>query len=126
VLDGDCRPVAGAVLDFWQADPAGVYDNAGARLRGHQFSDAEGRYRLETLVPGPYVDGRLRRTPHLHVKVQGEATRLLTTQLYFPAFEAQNVDDLFYDPELTMAAVDPPGDALLVLRFDFVLSPPAA
>ena len=29
-------PIAGAWLDFWQADGAGRYDNEGFRLRGHQ------------------------------------------------------------------------------------------
>src|SRR5205085_9577000 len=36
VLTRDCRPVPAALLDFWQADAAGAYDNAGYRLRGHQ------------------------------------------------------------------------------------------
>ena len=31
---------AGALLDFWQADAKGHYDNSGFRLRGHQFADA--------------------------------------------------------------------------------------
>jgi hypothetical protein len=52
VLTTDCRPVARALLDFWQADDAGQYDNAGYRLRGHQFADDQGRYSLETVVPG--------------------------------------------------------------------------
>src|SRR5262245_27465319 len=45
-----CRvPVSGAVLDFWHADASGEYDNSGFRLRGHQLTDDEGRYRLETI-----------------------------------------------------------------------------
>lgn len=52
VLTTSCQPVARALVDFWQADDAGVYDNAGFRLRGHQFSDASGRYTLETVMPG--------------------------------------------------------------------------
>src|SRR5581483_10479740 len=56
VLTRDCRPVAAALLDFWQADAAGAYDNAGYRLRGHQFADEAGRYTLETVVPGLYPD----------------------------------------------------------------------
>src|SRR6266700_5364065 len=38
VLSRACRPLAGALLDFWQADAKGSYDNSGFRLRGHQFS----------------------------------------------------------------------------------------
>ena len=66
VLTSDCRPVQRALLDFWQADDAGAYDNQGYRLRGHQFSDADGGWRLETVVPGIYTG----RTRHIHVKVQ--------------------------------------------------------
>ena len=81
VLDQDCKPVAGALLDFWQADGEGVYDNEGYRLRGRQYTDAEGRYRLETVIPGEYPG----RTEHIHVKAQAPGGRVLTTQLYFPA-----------------------------------------
>jgi protocatechuate 3,4-dioxygenase beta subunit len=66
VLSRACKPLAGALLDFWQADDKGGYDNSGFRLRGHQFSDAEGRYRLRSIVPGIYPG----RTRHILVKVQ--------------------------------------------------------
>ena len=48
---GAAARVAGALLDLWHCDAAGVYDNDGYRLRGHQFSDAEGRFVFETIVP---------------------------------------------------------------------------
>src|SRR5438552_5639604 len=44
VLTPACELVAGATLDFWQADAGGSYDNRGYRLRGHQLTDAAGRY----------------------------------------------------------------------------------
>ncbi|MDL1903090.1 hypothetical protein FBR02_20265, partial [Anaerolineae bacterium CFX9] len=66
VLTTGCQPVANALVDFWHADDAGVYDNAGYRLRGHQFTDEAGRWTLETIVPGLYPG----RTRHFHVKVQ--------------------------------------------------------
>ncbi|MEH2611444.1 dioxygenase family protein [Bradyrhizobium sp. AZCC 1693] len=34
VLTRACKPLAGALLDFWQADDKGRYDNSGFRLRG--------------------------------------------------------------------------------------------
>ena len=104
-------------MDFWQADDAGQYDNRGFRLRGHQYTDAKGVYRLETIVPGLYPG----RTRHLHVKVQAPAQRILTTQLYFPG-EARNARDRIYDKDLLMAMAKPGlgGDA----RFDFVLDLP--
>jgi protocatechuate 3,4-dioxygenase beta subunit len=88
VVDTQCRPVRGALLDFWQADAAGQYDDQGYRLRGHQFADARGRYALRTVVPGLYPG----RTRHIHVKVQRPHGKILTTQLYFPG-EPRNRSD---------------------------------
>src|SRR5258708_29128308 len=39
VLSTACKPVAGALLDFWQADDPGDYDNPRYRLLAHQFHD---------------------------------------------------------------------------------------
>jgi protocatechuate 3,4-dioxygenase beta subunit len=100
VLTTDCRPVQRALLDFWQADDAGEYDNRGYRLRGHQFSDADGAWRLETVVPGIYTG----RTRHIHVKVQAPDGPVLTTQLYFPG-EPGNDRDGIFRPELVLADV---------------------
>lgn len=81
VLDANCQPIANAWLDFWQADANGEYDNAGYILRGHQFTDSQGRYQLETIMPGLYSSRPIR---HIHVKVQPPGGSILTTQLYFP------------------------------------------
>jgi protocatechuate 3,4-dioxygenase beta subunit len=97
VLTTSCRPVRHALLDFWQADARGRYDNAGFRLRGHQFTDSRGRFRLETVVPGLYPG----RTRHIHVKVQPRGGQILTTQLYFPR-EPRNRSDGIYDPALLL------------------------
>ena len=97
VLGADCKPVAHALLDFWHADEKGEYDNQGFRYRGHQFTDADGRYRLETIVPAEYP-GRAR---HIHVKVQRPGGRILTTQLYFPNNPGNQYDNIFR-PELVM------------------------
>lgn len=81
VLDQDCQPLPNAWLDFWQADASGEYDNAGYRLRGRQFTDAQGRYYLETILPGLYGS---RPIEHIHVKVRPEGGQEITSQLYFP------------------------------------------
>jgi protocatechuate 3,4-dioxygenase beta subunit len=82
VLDQNCQPLANAWLDFWQADANGEYDNSGYRLRGHQFTDEQGRYFLETILPGLYAS---RPIEHIHVKVRPEGGAEVTTQLYFPS-----------------------------------------
>lgn len=115
VLTTRCEPVAGALLDFWQANADGVYDNQGYTMRGHQFADAKGQYQLETVVPGSYPG----RTRHIHVKVQAPHGQVLTTQLYFPN-EAQNQRDFIYDARL-LVTMPPSSAAKPVARFDFVL-----
>lgn len=114
VLSRDCKPVSGALLDFWQADDKGRYDNSGFRLRGHQFTDTEGRYRLRSIVPGLYPG----RTRHIHVKVQPRNGRVLTTQLYFPG-EQQNRSDGLFREELLVRTAKNAG--WLAGRFDFVV-----
>jgi len=114
VLSRNCKPIAGALLEFWQADDKGRYDNSGFRLRGHQFADAEGRYRLKTVVPGNYEG----RTRHIHVKVQPRAGRVLTTQLYFPG-EAKNRSDGLFRKELLVRTAK--NEGWLAGRFDFVI-----
>src|SRR5688572_9740782 len=59
VMSTACTPIVGAVVDFWQADDRGEYDNSGYRLRGHQLTDDRGRYHVVTIVPGAYP-GRTR------------------------------------------------------------------
>jgi protocatechuate 3,4-dioxygenase beta subunit len=114
VLTRNCKPVAGALLDFWQADDKGQYDNSGFRLRGHQYTDADGRFRLRSLVPGAYAG----RTRHIHVKVQPRGGRVLTTQLYFPG-EAKNRSDGLFRKELLIRTAR--NEGWLAGRFDFVL-----
>ena len=91
VLDSACKPVKGALVDLWHADGQGNYDNSGYGLRGHQYTDASGRYRFETVEPAPYVG----RTRHFHVKVQAPGGPVLTTQLYFPGEAGNGRDGLF-------------------------------
>jgi len=114
VLTRSCRPVAGTLVDLWHADDQGVYDNSGYGSRGHQFTDTDGRYQFETIVPGLYPG----RTRHFHVKFQAPNRPVLTTQLYFPN-EPSNARDWIYRPELVMRITDGPEK---VAHFDVVLN----
>ena len=116
VLTTACRPIKRAKLDFWQADANGVYDNDGYRLRGHQFTDSAGRWRLDTIVPGLYTG----RTKHIHVKVQRPGGEVLTTQLFFPRVSA-NAGDRLYKRDLLLRRWRRVG-ARRTGRFDFVLA----
>ena len=91
VVGRDCKPIARAWLDFWQADDRGEYDNTGFRMRGHQFADAAGIYYLETVMPGLYPG----RTRHIHVKVRAPNGPTLTSQIYFPGEARNQTDGIF-------------------------------
>jgi protocatechuate 3,4-dioxygenase beta subunit len=82
----DCKPLAGAVVEVWQADARGDYsqvgakpDDAGCLLRASLPTDAEGRYSFTTVLPGEYP-GRPR---HIHYRVSHKDHATLVTQLYF-------------------------------------------
>jgi protocatechuate 3,4-dioxygenase beta subunit len=113
-VTADCKSVAHALLDFWQANAQGQYDNSGYTLRGHQFTDAAGRYQLITIVPGLYPG----RTEHIHVKVQAPNGPVLITQLYFPGVSRNQTDSIF-DPKLVMM-VQATSDGMTA-KFDFVV-----
>ncbi len=113
VLTTQCVPVARALVDLWHADAHGRYDVDGERWRGHVYTDAQGRYRFTTIVPGLYPG----RTRHFHLKVQPPGGRVLTTQLYFPR-EPGNLRDGLYASALEVAWPRGADSA----AFDFVLA----
>lgn len=114
VLTTGCQPVANAVVDFWQTDGQGQYDNVGYGMRGQQRTDGQGRYFLETVLPGEYPG----RTPHIHVKVQPPGGTVLTTQVFIPG-AAGNATDRIFDPAL-LVTLDETGDAIQA-SFNFVV-----
>jgi len=116
VFDENCQLIPGARLDFWQTDSNGIYDNAGYHLRGHQYTDWEGRYFLETIYPGEYTG----RTLHIHVKAQATSeSDMLATQLYFPKI-SDNTRDPLFDSALVVR-LETLGETL-VAYFNFVLA----
>lgn len=115
VLTAQCQPVAQAQIELWHCNDDGEYDNEGFKLRGHQFSDAQGRWWFETYVPGLYTG----RTRHFHIKLQRMNGPVLTTQLYFPG-EAGNEQDGIFDPSLLLDIKKAPDGGYG--RYDFVIS----
>jgi protocatechuate 3,4-dioxygenase beta subunit len=98
-----CRPIRSVLVDLWHADSTGVYDNKGYRFRGHQYTDAKGHFRFDTIVPGLYPG----RTRHFHVKYQAPHQPVLTTQHYFPN-EPENARDRIFSPLLLLRIVRHP------------------
>jgi len=122
VLSLDCQPLRDAVLDVWQADDAGQYDNEGFTLRGRLYTDKEGKYRLETIVPKHYhIGGENQYRPaHIHVKAGAKGFPLLTTQVYFQGDRYNAVDPYF---RRTLAIDPKQAGSGKEARFDFVLKP---
>jgi protocatechuate 3,4-dioxygenase beta subunit len=112
----DCAPLAGAVVEVWQADARGDYsqvggtqDDAGCLLRASLKTDAEGRYSYRTVLPGEYP-GRPR---HIHYRVSAKGYATLVTQLYFA--RERGIPE-----ELVVKAA--PKDGALAASFDVTLA----
>lgn len=84
---GACSPIAGARVEWWQANPQGTYDD---EHRGSLVTRSDGTYRFETDFPPPYFG----RPSHIHVKVFAPGHRTLTTQLYPNAGQTEILFDL--------------------------------
>jgi protocatechuate 3,4-dioxygenase beta subunit len=115
VLDKKSNPVPHAWLDFWQADGRGLYDEKGFNLRGYQYADDDGAYKLETVKPLGYGG----RAAHINVKVRaGTNTPILTTQVFFPDDPDANTDPVFNEKNVVSL---PKSDGGLKAVFDFVV-----
>ena len=147
------EPIAGAVLDVWQADEEGLYESQitevdEARLRAVYASREDGGYCVRTIAPrgysipmdGPVGDliGRTEishfRPAHVHFLVEAEGHERLITHLFEAGGEYLDTDVVFGTKEPLVVAFEerPPGptpaggDAavpFLVAEYDFVLQP---
>jgi protocatechuate 3,4-dioxygenase beta subunit len=111
----DCAPLAGALVEVWQADSRGDYtqvgakqDDAGCLLRASLKTGADGRYTFRTVLPGEYP-GRPR---HIHYRVSAKGHVTLVTQLYFARERG-------IPQELVVTAA--PKDGILAATFDVTL-----
>ncbi|RJQ69464.1 dioxygenase [Pseudonocardiaceae bacterium YIM PH 21723] len=84
VFTQNCTPVTKALIEVWQCDAKGKYDNVTYTLRGHFYTDANGKFSFKSIIPADYIDNGDFRTPHIHIKVQRPTAQVLTTQLFFP------------------------------------------
>ncbi len=114
VLDTRCAPIAGARVEIWHANADGSYDTKGFRLRGHQVTDAAGRWAFDTIVTRHYAQ----RTAHYHFRVSRPGLPALITQIYFPD-EPRNARDRMFDARLLMRTERRAG--YMSGRYDFVL-----
>lgn len=124
VLDGEGAPLPDAMVETWQADPDSRFDHPddprGAaapkdpRFRGfgRSLTDADGRFEIVTLRPGPLpAPGGGTQAPHLDVSVfaRGMLDRAVTRIYFGDETEANAADPV-------LASVDPARRATLVAQ----------
>ncbi|MEO8588589.1 MAG: T9SS type A sorting domain-containing protein [Flavobacteriales bacterium] len=125
ILSNDClTPVTDAKIEVWQANDAAVYDSSPAfNLRATMFSDANGLYAFESIVPGAYLNGAQYRPKHIHFKVTKPGFPDLITQLYFEGDPYIAADPWASQPEaaLRIIPLTSIGPNALEGQFDIVL-----
>ena len=109
LLDEDGSPLAGAVIELWQANAAGRYihemDTHPAPLDpnftgvGRCITGPDGSYRFVTIKPGAYPwKNHLNawRPAHIHFSLFGtEFTQRIVTQMYFPGDQLFPLDPIY-------------------------------
>jgi protocatechuate 3,4-dioxygenase beta subunit len=134
VWGADTRaPLAGAIVDIWQANVHGRYDNDDPkrppapdifRYRARLVTDEKGAYEFETVHPGRYQIGpNIWRPSHIHYMVRAAHYKTLVTQLYFKG-DPMNDKDQFIRPSLIISLATEKGDGGGYERgtFDIVLA----
>ncbi|HXH31524.1 MAG TPA: protocatechuate 3,4-dioxygenase [Bacteriovoracaceae bacterium] len=122
VTDEFCRPVAGAIVEIWQACESGKYNHPSDttttpldphfQYYGMMKTNEKGEYSFKTIKPGAYLASEnWRRPPHIHYKVNLRGYREVVTQLYFEG-ERLNQNDLII---LDLAPAD---RKKLVIKFE--------
>ena len=142
VLDAQCRPVEGVLVEIWQASASGRYTHPDDRNNaapldpnfqgwGKAITDREGRYLFKTILPGQYPAGFMWTRPsHVHFMAHGRNFYPLTTQMYFAGDPYLEKDRIFReipraDRQNVIVELEPPGsdyepDAQ-VCRFNLLL-----
>jgi protocatechuate 3,4-dioxygenase beta subunit len=132
VLDGDGRPVAGQLVEIWQANAGGRYwhqrDQHPAPLdpnftgAGRCLTGPDGQYRFTTIRPGAYPwRNHLNawRPAHIHFSLFGtDFTQRLITQMYFPGDPLFDLDPIF------QSMTDPKAREALIAAYDHDLTEP--
>ena len=139
VLDGDGAPVPDALIELWQANAAGRYAHPddtqtdkpldpNFRGFGRVATDAEGRFRVTTIKPGPVPGrGNTLQAPHINVVFFSRGLLIhLHTRIYFAGEPANATDPLLSsieDPAVrgTLLARCAEGSNPAVYHFDIVL-----
>jgi catechol 1,2-dioxygenase len=125
VKNTKCDPLPNALLDAWQSDGVdkmAAYDNSSPafHFRGKFNADAGGAYKLETVLPGHYLNGNAYRVRHIHFIVSASGGKRLTTQVEFEGDPAE-AEDPISEPSLRVPLTKI--DGVWRATFNIVLAP---
>ena len=153
VTDHTGEPLAGALIEVWEADADGLYDVQRAddrtSARAHLRTEQDGSYRFWAITPTPYPiphDGPVgqllesvgrspMRASHLHFLVSHPGCRTLVTHIFVAGDELLDSDSVFgvkdslvKDFERQPAGTPTPDDRTVEgtwsrTRFDISLAP---
>jgi catechol 1,2-dioxygenase len=148
VTDTAGEPLANAVVDVWHANTGGTYSyfdpsQSEFNLRRRILTDAEGRYRFQSIVPSGYgcpPDGPTQhlldqlgrhgqRPAHIHFFISATGHRHLTTQINLAGDKYLHDDFAYATRDELIAEIRFSDDAdghRADIEFDFVLQPTAA
>jgi protocatechuate 3,4-dioxygenase alpha subunit len=80
VVELDGRPLDNVILEIWQADAGGRFDNPGFLGWGRAATDAQGNYLFRTIKPGACAG----RAPHINFLIlYSGLMRQLHTAMFF-------------------------------------------
>jgi len=129
ILNLDCNQfIPNTIVDVWQANHEGQYDNQGYTLRGYTKSNDQGFYLFETVKPGKYLNGNSFRPSHIHYKVSPPGFSTLTTQLYFEgdtsiaSDAAASISSGNYDATDRIIALSKNSDNIFEGTFDIIIN----
>jgi hydroxyquinol 1,2-dioxygenase len=149
-LDG--RPVTGAVLDLWQTDGEGLYEDQrnveGPWMRGLYRSQSDGAFSIRTVAPISYtipMDGTIgelmkktqishMRPAHIHFAISANGYHGVVTHLFQRGDEYIDTDVVYgvKEPLIVDFKLQPPGKAptgetistpFYLVNYDFMLQP---
>lgn len=103
VIDQNCQPVSGVLVEIWQACHTGKYNHNSDpnpapidphfQYWGKAVTNGRGEYRFRTIVPGAYPAGQnWVRPPHIHFKISKLGYIELITQMYFAGHRLNDLD----------------------------------
>ena len=138
VLDTNGEPIESAIVDLWQANTHGRYSHPidpnpaplDPNFQGWAIveSGSNGGFNFKTVIPGAYpAKEDWVRPPHIHFKISKRGYVDLTTQMYFPGHELNDIDRLLLRqaehlrPLMVASDKGESIDSIPVLHYDIIL-----